>query len=117
MSHFNEKEYQKRETTISLYKSALIQFICCLEILNQKYYPENVYFKDFAAYITKNIESYHCLLEKIYDKYQTQNMCVELKMLFKLIMDSIINNLYTKMSRDKQNPEVFDNKLAKFFEP
>ena len=83
----------KMNNAISLYKTILVSYALLLEILNEKLYPKHLYFKNFACYISKNMDTYENIFIDIYDKYKLCSIefSPEVRLVMKTILDSILN--------------------------
>lgn len=95
MTEFFDKEKIKMDNTITFYQTVYVMYAVVLEFLNQKLYPNCLYFKNFSAYICKRMNSYETIFVDLYEKYKLRpiEFSPEMRLVMKAVIDSIVNHL------------------------
>lgn len=88
---FRENQDQLRAQTVKQYKSILLNIVCCIEFLNDKYDPFGFKLKDWSRNVAASLDDYTKILEEIYEKYKDSNVKIspEITMFLMILISGI----------------------------
>ena len=89
------KERRNRNNQVKFYKQILLNIICGVEFVNDKYNPFDFKLTDWSKQIATDLDDYTEVLEEIYEKYKSKGgkLAPELRLLFMIIMSGITFHL------------------------
>lgn len=120
--HNVNKETVKKINQIKFYKNLLLNGICGIEFINQKYNPLDLNLKDWSKNFAANIDDYANVLDKFYEKYKhikSEELSPECKLMLQVATDGIIHHLsqqlfgnrnpidLSKFINTRNNPSAF----------
>lgn len=117
------KEQRNKTNQVKFYKSILLNVICGIEFLNEKYDPFAFKLKDWSKQIAADIDDYTEVLEDLYEKYKDKGgkMSPEIKLLFMIIMSGVTYHLSQALfgssglgNTIKNNPNILGKLLGGF---
>lgn len=97
-----EKEYQMhknkihKDNQVKFYKQVLLNIVCGIEFLNEKYDPYQLKLRDWAKKFACDIDDYTPTLEELYEKYkefESKPISPENKLILQTIMSAITYHL------------------------
>lgn len=86
---------RNKSNQVKFYKQILLNIVCGIEFLNEKYDPFAFKLKDWSKQIATDMDDYTEVLEEIYEKYKNKGgkMAPEIKLLFMIIMSGVTYHL------------------------
>lgn len=89
------RERRHKNNQVKFYKNILLNIICGVEFLNDKYNPFEFKLKDWSKQISADLDDYTEVLEEIYEKYKDRGgkMAPEIRLLFMIIMSGVTYHL------------------------
>ena len=117
------KEMRNKEVQVKFYKQVLLNIVCGVEFLNEKYDPFEFKLKDWSKTVAADMDDYTEVLEEIYEKYKNKggNMPPEIRLLFMIIMSGVTYHISKVLFGDegltatiKNNPNVLNKLLSGF---
>lgn len=117
------REMRNKEVQVKFYKQILLNIVCGVEFLNEKYDPFDFKLKDWSKTIAADMDDYTEVLEELYEKYKNKggNMPPEIRLLFMIIMSGVTYHLSKVLFGDegltntiKNNPNVLNKLLSGF---
>lgn len=93
--HNMHKERRHKHNQVKFYKQILLNIVCGVEFLNEKYNPFEFKLKDWSKQIASDMDDYTEVLEEIYEKYKDKGgkMAPEIRLLFMIIMSGVTFHL------------------------
>jgi len=90
-----QKERRNKTNQVKFYKQVLLNIVCGVEFLNDKYDPFEFKLKDWSKQVAADMNDYTEVLEEIYEKYKDKGgkMAPEIRLLFMIIMSGITYHL------------------------
>ncbi|XWV25154.1 hypothetical protein QJ856_gp0618 [Tupanvirus deep ocean] len=89
------KERRNKTNQVKFYKQILLNVVCGVEFLNDKYNPFEFKLKDWSKQVASDMDDYTEVLEEIYEKYKDRGgkMAPEIRLLFMIIMSGVTFHL------------------------
>lgn len=89
------KERRHKTNQVKFYKQVLLNVVCGIEFLNDKYNPFEFKLKDWSKQIASDLDDYTEVLEELYEKYKDKGgkMAPEIRLLFMIIMSGVTYHL------------------------
>lgn len=89
------KDRRHKHNQVKFYKQILLNIVCGVEFLNDKYNPFEFKLKDWSKQIAADMDDYTEVLEEIYEKYKDKGgkMAPEIRLLFMIIMSGVTFHL------------------------
>ena len=118
-----QKERRNKANQVKLYKNILLNIICGIEFLNEKYDPFAFKLKDWSKTIAMDMDDYTEVIEEIYEKYKDKGgkMAPEIRLLFMIIMSGVTYHLSQALfgpsgmaDAVKDNPNMLNKLLSGF---
>lgn len=90
-----QKSRRHKTNQVKFYKNVLLNIVCGVEFLNDRYNPFEFKLKDWSKTVAADMDNYTEVLEEIYEKYKDRggNMAPEVKLLFMIIMSGVTFHL------------------------
>jgi hypothetical protein len=88
-------ERRNKNNQVKFYKQMLLNIICGVEFLNDKYDPFEFKLKDWSKHVASEMDDYTEVLEEIYEKYKDKGgkMPPEIRLLFIILMSGVTYHL------------------------
>ncbi|AYV85370.1 MAG: hypothetical protein Satyrvirus13_3 [Satyrvirus sp.] len=115
------KERRHKFNQVKFYKSILLNIVCGVEFLNDKYDPFSFKLKDWSKQVASDMDDYTEILEEIYEKYKDKGgkMAPEIRLLFAIIMSGVTFHLSQSLFGSgglndtiKNNPNILNKFLG-----
>lgn len=115
------KERRHKSNQVRFYKNVLINIVCGIEFLNDKYDPFSFKLRDWSKQVAADMDDYTEVLEELYEKYKDRGgkMAPEIRLLFMIIMSGVTYHLSQAMFGSsgigeavKNNPNILKNLLG-----
>ena len=115
------KERRHKNNQVKFYKSILLNIVCGVEFLNEKYNPFEFKLRDWSKQIAADMDDYSEVLEEIYEKYKDRGgkMAPEIRLLFLIIMSGVTYHLSQALfgsggldNTIKNNPNIIGKLLG-----
>lgn len=89
------KDRRHKNNQVKFYKQILLNIVCGVEFLNEKYDPFAFKLKDWSKQVAADMDDYTEVLEEIYEKYKDKGgkMSPEIRLLFMIIMSGVTFHL------------------------
>lgn len=89
------KDRRAKNNQVKFYKQILLNIVCGIEIVNDKYNPFEFKIKDWSKQIASDMDDYTEVLEELYEKYRDKGgkMAPEMRLLFMIIMSGVTFHL------------------------
>lgn len=89
------KDRRHKSNQVKFYKQMLLNIVCGVEFINDKYNPFEFKMKDWSKQIAGDMDDYTEVLEEIYEKYRDKGgkMAPEIRLLFMIIMSGVTYHL------------------------
>ncbi|MEM0354142.1 MAG: hypothetical protein QXW79_01035 [Thermoplasmata archaeon] len=112
---------RNKNNQVKFYKQILLNIVCGIEFLNEKYDPFAFKLKDWSKQIATDMDDYTEVLEEIYEKYKNKGgkMAPEIKLLFMIIVSGVTYHLSQSLFGSggldqtiKNNPNLINKLLG-----
>lgn len=89
------RERRNKQNQVKFYKQILLNVVCGVEFLNEKYDPFEFKLKDWSKQIALDMDDYTEVLEEIYEKYKDRGgkMAPEIRLLMGIVMSGVTFHL------------------------
>lgn len=117
------RERRNKHNQVKLYKNVLLNIVCGIEFMNDKYDPFDIKLRDWSKQVASDMDDYTEVLEEIYEKYKDSGgkMSPEIKLLFMIIMSGVTFHLSQTLFGSgglndtiKGNPNILNSLLKTF---
>ncbi len=100
-------------TTVKYMKQALVTGIYCLEKLNKRFDPLDIYLDGWTASYEEGIDSVETVLEDLYDKYFDSIGCIppEIQLIGGIVLSGVVYNSTHRVMQDENSSMI--SKMAK----
>lgn len=97
--YLKHKNKRAKDNQVRFYRRLLLNIICGVEFLNDKYNPFEFKLKDWSKQISSEMDEYTEILEEIYDKYKGtgSGMAPEIRLIVLLIMSGVTYHISQAM--------------------
>ena len=113
---------RNKNNQVKFYKSMLLNIVCGMEFLNEKYNLFGFQLKGWSKQIASDMDDYTEVLGELYEKYKNNDgkMTPENRLLFMIIMSGITFHLSQKLFGSsamnetiQNNPNILNNLLGR----
>ena len=120
-SMHEERRHKHNQT--KFYKQILLNIVCGVEFVNDKYNPFAFKLTDWSKQVATEMDDYTEVLEELYEKYKDRggNMPPELKLVLMIIMSGVTYHITGVLFKDagltqsiKDNPNLLSKLIAPF---
>ena len=120
------KERRNKANQVKFYKQILLNIVCGIEFLNDKYDPFEFKLKDWSKQIAADMDDYTEVIEELYEKYKDKGgkMAPEIRLLFMIIMSGVTYHLSQALfgagglgNTIKNNPNILNKLLGGLMKP
>ena len=115
------KARRHKNNQVKFYKQVLLNIVCGVEFLNDRYNPFEFKLKDWSKQVAADMDDYSEVLEEIYEKYKDRGgkMSPEIRLLFMIIMSGVTYHLSQALfgsggldNTIKNNPNIINKLLG-----